>query len=235
MSYRIDVSFKNCEEKDVYKNLEEFVNLIKKNNKEIIKQNMYYLPFAKLREIYKETQDRWEVEDEIREWLRKLFKYHIYYNSNIKSICIVGDFEGIPEIKSWLDGYVFFQDSCDQNYEYKTWEFNSKFKEYVNKAKSLSSKAFRKEYHNLSGHDFPKGARVTNYYRKSYVYDLCYKEVEPIWDSCIRVQADNMFMEYYEETRYIIRLLCGIEKLDNKELGNIAFWRKVYKVEERLW
>ena len=31
-------------------------------------------------------------------------------------------------VNKWFDGYIFFQNSCDQDYEYDEWEFNDKFK-----------------------------------------------------------------------------------------------------------
>lgn len=43
MSYRLDLSFKNCEKKDIYKNINEFQQLLLKNAEEYIRQNLVYI------------------------------------------------------------------------------------------------------------------------------------------------------------------------------------------------
>ena len=54
----------------------------------------------------------------------------------------------------WFDRYVYFQNSCDQDYDYKEWEFNDRFKQYIDKVKNSSHKQFSKLYKKYVGYEF---------------------------------------------------------------------------------
>ena len=58
MSYRLDLSFKNCEKKDIYKNINELQQLLLKNAEEYIKQSLVYIRID-------DTKDRWYNVDKI--------------------------------------------------------------------------------------------------------------------------------------------------------------------------
>ena len=56
MSYKLDVSFKNCEKLDVIDKINEFAKLVKDNALDIIKENVRYNLYS-LRSFYEETKD----------------------------------------------------------------------------------------------------------------------------------------------------------------------------------
>lgn len=242
MSYRIDISFKNCKEKDIYKNLEEFSELVEKNRFEILKNNFWYIPFWRLEKVWEKTKDKWEVEEAIRKWIAQVFKYHFYYSRELQSLCIVYSCDKDDEISKWFNGYVYFQNSCDQDYDYETWDFNKKFKEYVEQVKLLEGNddAFKKLYKELNDDDFDwceESRKVTDYDRRSLVYDMCYKQVESLWETPMKIcVGENIFGEYYDESKFVIRLLCGLEKFkdsDKDYLQNrFKFWKKVFELEK---
>ena len=58
MSYELSISFKNCDSKDIYKNIQEFSNLVWGNRYKIIKDNISFLPLWKLDETYKKQKTK---------------------------------------------------------------------------------------------------------------------------------------------------------------------------------
>ena len=71
MSYKLDVSFKNCEKLDVIDKINEFVKLVKDNALDIIKENVRYNLYS-LRSFYEETKDVRRLKDEIDKILDKI-------------------------------------------------------------------------------------------------------------------------------------------------------------------
>lgn len=243
MSYGLDISFKNCKSKDIYKNIQEFSNLIWENRYEIIKDNIPFLPLWILVETYSKTKDKEYVKKEIDNWLNKLFTYHIYYSSEIKSLCFVyNSYKKKTTVDKWFDGYVYFQNSCDQDYDYKEWEFNDRFKQYIDKVKNSSGTQFRKLYKKYVGYEFDyykegkENKEIEEYDRKTLVYGICYNCVQPIWDNPINLQVkkDAEFGNI-GEINYIIRILCGIEKTDYIWLDTEIFeqYKKIFGIGDK--
>ena len=240
MSYSIDVSFKNCEREDVYNNIENFSNLIYKYRYDIIRQNGWYIPFGELSSIYEKTQDVYYVKIIIRKWLNHLFNHKIYYSDKIKSLCFVWNNYAckIDEIKNWFDGYVGFQDSCDQDYDYSEWQFNKTFKEYIDKVESLNDEQFKELYKEINGDNFDdwsETGKVDDYDKRTLVYKMCYNDVSNIWDSPIALHTPSDFDEYFDETLLVIRILCGLEHLNRDACLEETHrkWREIFHIEEK--
>ena len=234
MSYKLDVSFKNCEKLDVIDKINEFAKLVKDNALDIIKENVRYNLYS-LRSFYEETKDVRRLKDEIDKILNDIFTYHIYYSEKIKSLCICygGDVKAICD---WFDGYVYFQNSCDQDYDYKEWQFNDVFKQHISDVKFCDRQQLIDLYNKLNEcDDFTiedvEDEKRFNYYKRSTVYDLCYKDISPIWNSdfIIVVGKDGM-LGFYDYRNMFIRILLGQESLDkplDKEM--VEYWNKVFK------
>lgn len=176
MSYRIDLSFKNCEQKDVYKNICKFEELLLWHAEEYIKDNLIFIRID-------EDKDRFYNNEQVDKFIATLFKHHIWYCEEIKALCIVWG-SNVKEIDKWFDGYVYFQNSTDQDYDYKTWEFNDKFREISHNIQALSKEEFKKLFlkkypdYYLDDEQMPED---DEYLRKSTVYDLCEELISPIW------------------------------------------------------
>ena len=173
MSYRIDISFKNCKKEQVYDKITEFEDILLKNAEEYIKNNLCFCR-------YDTDKDRWDNNDIIDKFISRLFKNHIWYCEDIEALCIVYG-SGVKEIKDWFDGYIYFQNSTDQNYDYEKWLFNDKFKSIVKWVQNLDEKEFKKEFIKENKYYEESEIKFEDYYKKSLVYDKCYNLIEPIW------------------------------------------------------
>lgn len=176
MSYKLDLSFKNCETKDIYKNICEFQNLLLKNAEEYIKDNLIFVRIDEKKDIFYNN-------DQIDKFISQLFKHHIWYCEEIQSLCIVWG-SNVKEIDDWFDGYVYFQNSTDQDYEYKTWDFNKTLKKISNDIQSLSKDDFNNIFNEMRPDYWCDDEQMPDndeYYRKTIIYELCEKKINPIW------------------------------------------------------
>lgn len=174
MSYRLDLSFKNCEKKDIYKNINELQQLLLKNAEEYIKQNLVYIRID-------DTKDRWYNVDKIDNFIKTIFTTHIWYCDKIKALCVVWG-SNVEEIDKWFDGYIYFQNSCDQNYDYKEWEFNLKFKSISDRVQHMNDKQFIKVFQKVNKYyDTEEITKDIDYCKQSFIYDKCYDLINPIW------------------------------------------------------
>lgn len=175
MSYRLDLSFKNCQPKDVYKNICEFEDLLLKNAEHYIRDNLIFVRID-------ENKDRFYNCEQVDKFIATLFKHHIWYCEEIQSLCIVWG-SNVKEIDKWFDGYVYFQNSTDQNYPYETWDFNSWFRGIKEHIKNLPENDLVEEY--LKTHEFYEKDEILkdlDYYRKDLIYETCEKAINPIWE-----------------------------------------------------
>ena len=173
MSYRIDISFKNCKKEQTYDKITEFEDILLKNAEEYIKNNLCFCQ-------YDTDKDRWYNNDIIDKFISRLFKHHIWYCEDIQALCIVYG-SGVKEIQEWFDGYIYFQNSTDQNYDYEEWLFNDKFKSIVEWVQNLDEEQFRKEFIKENKYYEESQIKFEDYYKKSLVYDKCYHLISPIW------------------------------------------------------
>ena len=183
MSYGIDISFKNCKKDEIYDKINEFEELLLKNAEEYIKYNKWYCR-------YDPEKDKWENDKEIDRFIASLFKHHIWYCEEINSLCFVFGAK-IKEINDWFDGYVYFQNSTDQDYDYEEWLFNDKFKSIVEWVKGLNEEEFKKEF--LKENDYYEESDINfdDYYKKSLVYQKCEKLIEDVWNKGFTISFIN--------------------------------------------
>ncbi len=177
MSYGLSLSFKNCKSKDVYKKICEFENLVLKNADAYIKDNLCYV------RLNKEKSWFYNIE-QVDKFVANLFKHHIWYCEEISALCVVWG-SNIKEIDDWFDGYVYFQNSTDQDYDYKTWNFNTTFRKIKNRIKKMKTNKFVEEFIKSDNYynedDREDVLKNVDYHKKSFVYDTCEKIIHPIW------------------------------------------------------
>ena len=208
MSYRLDLSFKNCEPNAIYKHLEEFEDLLLKNAEEYIKQSLCFVRLDS-------EQDRWYNTEQVDKFIATLFKHHIWYCKEIQSLCIVWG-SNVKEIDNWFDGYVYFQNSTDQDYDYETWDFNAMFKGIKENIKNMNREDFIKKYNELfpdyweEDEDIPEDL---DYHRKSAIYEMCEKFINPIWEKGFGISFIDGALD---QNKFKLRRMC-IKLLLEKE------------------
>lgn len=198
MGYRLDLSFKNCEPNAIYKHLEEFENLLLNNAEEYIKQNLCFLRIDT-------EKDRWYNVDQVDNFIARLFKHHIWYCQEIQSLCIVCG-SNIKEIDEWFDGYVYFQNSTDQNYPYETWDFNAMFRGIKEHIKNMPVNDLVEEY--LKTHDYYEKDEILkdlDYYRKDLIYETCEKLINPIWEKGFGISFIDGALD---QNKFKLRRMC---------------------------
>ena len=201
MSYGIDISFKNCKKDEIYDKINEFEELLLKNAEEYIKYNKWYCR-------YDPEKDKLENDKEIDRFIASLFKHHIWYCEEINSLCFVFGAR-IKEINDWFDGYVYFQNSTDQDYDYEEWLFNDKFKSIVEWVKGLNEEEFKKEFLKENKYYEESEIYFNDYYKKSLAYQKCEKLIEDIWNKGFAISfIDGVFdCHKFDLRRTCIKLL----------------------------
>lgn len=177
MSYSCYISFKTIEANEIFNfmvNLQkETVNLFE----EIANENFLYSPFSQKMVEYNEdfkqeySKTRMEIFKEAESWAQKCFNYKWFYMSEINLLGIFG----IPTcLYKLFDSTIYFQNSCDQNYEFSTWngvpQFEKITQKWINKTDEEIFKVYESENACLIKKDKFDEKRV-DYYRKTYIYD----------------------------------------------------------------
>lgn len=242
MSYGINICFKNCEPNKVSETLIEFKELLQKNKYELIKENYFWFKQEELYAIMTDIQDK-SLKNRIchkymEDWIRNLFSFRFYYSKEIKSICFSISTE-IKEIKDWFDGEVYFQNSCDQDYDYKEWEFNKTFRKYVKQFKNIKTyiKLIKKCKHTpclnnyLSYFECMSERDNLEYDKKNVLYQVCYDKVNCIWNKSVEMGfIENEFFDY-DTTIFLKRCLIGLEDVEQKEYLGYN-WAEIFQYKK---
>lgn len=191
MSYRIDLSFKNCKPQDVYKNICEFETLLLKNAKQYIKDNLVYLRVDA-------EKDRFYNTEQVEKFISTLFTHHILYCEKASTLCIVWGSD-VDEINDWFDGHVYFQNSCDQDYDYETWNFNKTFRRISNRIKKMKPDKFVKEFIKSSEYyderDKAHILKDVDYHKKTFIYETIEDMIDAIWEKSFEINYVNGLLE----------------------------------------
>jgi hypothetical protein len=165
--------------------------LQQENIEGIVQYNIGWLPNYETL-LNEEALDFWSLSASDRDWLEGLFHYTFVYYKKYKMLCVIGDYTGYKQI--------IFQNSCDQDENFKTWEAlyaadpcRDIFKELVDKTVSGENIADIHEYFTDTewGEDTDEDIDE-EYYKRWYVYkkienSLCIGDV--LWD----VDSDDFF------------------------------------------
>lgn len=182
MSYSFTLNFRHC------RSLGEALLLANKtadavyaNLSELLKENHYYIP--SIRFEYKDLSDQ-EKRIKNDAWLEKLMKLNFVWWPQYKLLAFSGD--GWP--KAAMDLYkqkVFFQNSCDQDYEFSEWKgLGTPFKEVVEIGKNGSHNAVlqllnegREKYPVEITQEEMDDSVDWDYYRRWAVYNAIYERL----------------------------------------------------------
>lgn len=220
MSYSCYISFKTIEPNDIF---DFMVNLRKEAASlldEIANENFLYSPFSRKNVEYneefqkKDSKVRREIFKEAEEWAQKCFSYKWFYLPNIKLFGIFG----VPTcLRKLFDSTVYFQNSCDQNYEFATWNGIPLFEEITQKWKNATDDEIFKAYESKDYCHFEKEEfieRVADYYRKTFIYD----EIWAMFDNFLHDDSSTVNIalfasgDYKDIPRYVRLCLKAYEK-----------------------
>lgn len=172
MSYSCQIHFKNIKADEVYSFFQELkTNLISKSD-DIAKDNFIWLP--SIREDYKYRDiDKSIVREINRAWVHNaLFKYRYFYIPQHELLGIFSLPNGFHEM---FDNVSYFQNSCDQDYEFSNWKGIPIFEKIAEKWKNATNEEVYKHFEYPDEHTEPIDY---DYYRRSFAYDEIWEMFE---------------------------------------------------------
>lgn len=207
MSYNATIHFKTVKEGEIYPFLKKIKDTCKEKFDEIAKSEFIYMPSIKNDYMLKNDSE-WAKEQLDRGWMRNsVFSYSFFYIPEHK---LLGVF-GVPnEVDKIFDLTCYFQNSCDQDYEYECWKGIPIFEHIAEKWKNATDEEVYKTFGYPEEHTDPIDY---DYYRRSNAYN-------EIWKMCERYL-------YHEEDVVYISMFGGYEIAEQK--GFVHKCRKAYE------
>ena len=175
MSYHATISFKVLKEDEVYPFFQRLKNEISQNLGKIATDEFLYMPSVRYAHLYEGVRAVVK-EDADEAWARGVFTMRFFYLAEHN---LLGVF-GVPsEIQSIFDDSIYFQNSCDQDYEFEEWGNIPTFAEIAEKWKASTDEEVKKKYYaeRYGECDEDDVGENLDYYRRTFAYD-------EIWGMC---------------------------------------------------
>jgi hypothetical protein len=208
MSYSATINFKTVKEGELYAFFKKIKDTCKEKFDDIAEDNFIYMPsvhFAQNRTL-DGASDR-AKEDADRAWMRNsVFSYRFFY---LPEHNLLGIFGAPDAVKDIFDLTVYFQNSCDQDYDFDDWKGVSIFEQIAEKWKNATDEEVYKAFEYP---DEPEEPIDYDYYRRSHAYD-------EIWRMC------ETYL-YHEEKVVYISMFGGYEIAE--QMGFVNKCRKAY-------
>ena len=176
MSYSFGMCFKKVRnKKEAYDFALSFTKKCYENANEMLEDEKHYIPTHRK---YVFGEKAYEFNDVDRFWLYDVFNIRFIYWKKYRLLGIVGD--NYPkECMDMIDTSVYFQNSCDQDYEYDTWGKKIPlfrtiilFNKYKNAKQILKIK--NKKYDDYTIEEIEKDL---DYHKKSLVYHTIFEKL----------------------------------------------------------
>lgn len=167
MSYSCTIYFKNIKADEVYSFFQKIKERAISKTDEIAKETFLWMPSIRNRHLYKDTED-FIVETIDEGWLlNSLFKYRYFYLPQHELLGVFSLPDGFDDM---FDNVSYFQNSCDQDYEFYEWKGVPIFEQIAEKWKYATDEVveshYTKRFDEIDREDFD-----CDYYRKSFAYD----------------------------------------------------------------
>lgn len=188
MSMSCEISFKTVKPDEVYRFFQQFKNETNKHLCEIAYDcglncpSRYYSEYDRLPLKIKRDLDR--------HWAFRVFTYRYLY---VPEHNLLGIFGIDDSVKSIFDCTIYFQDSCDQDYEFDEWKGVPIFEKISNKWKNASKDTVKAKYKEIFQDEWGGNEDSEDdfeYYRRTFIY-------KEIW---------NMFESYFENDDKIVEI-----------------------------
>ena len=164
MSYGFDMFFKECKPEDVLDTCLDIVKRIINNPDKHIRSSIYYLPSIR-------HNINAYPGDEL--WLYSLFNFKFVYWSqfNLLGLCC----RDFGDAEKDFNKHVYFQNSCDQDYEYEDWPDIKCFSDIIFQVVNMSIKQL---VANFDSYTIEEISRDINYYKRCLVYSEIYDTLD---------------------------------------------------------
>lgn len=189
MSYGAQICFKVVPANQVYKFFQELKTACTSKFKEIAKDNFLYLPSK--RPQYKETNE-YHQEQANRLWMRSnVFTFRYFYLPEKE---LLGMFSIPQEVENVFDASIYFQNSCDQDYDWEVWEGIREFETIAQKWIDVSDETVFEKYKSEHfGRDEERDDFDYDYYRKTF----CYDEIWEMFSQYLHNESQVVYLSLY--------------------------------------
>lgn len=172
MSYSATICFKTVKENELYPFLKKIKDTCKEKFDEIAKDEFIFMPSINKNYLLKNDSE-YAKEQLDRAWVRNsIFSYRFFYISEHN---LLGVFSIPTAVKEIFDLTCFFQNSCDQDYEFEEWKSIPVFEKIAKKWKNATNEEVYKTF------EYPEEYKEPidyDYYRRSCAYDEIWKMCE---------------------------------------------------------
>lgn len=164
MSYSCQIHFKTIKANEVYSFFQELKSKLISKSNDIAKDNFIWLPSIRDDYKYKDI-DKFIVREINRSWVyNSLFKYRYFYIPQYELLGIFSLPEGFEEM---FDNVSYFQNSCDQDYEFSYWKGIPIFEKIAEKWENATNEEVYRHFKYPDEHEEPMDY---DYYRRSFAY-----------------------------------------------------------------
>ena len=204
MSYRATISFKTVNESDLYIFLQEFKTSVQSKFGEIAEDDFLYMPSIRYEHIYKSIPE--SVKDEIdSKWAQaSVFTYRWFY---LPEHSLLGVFSVPSSVADIFDKSIYFQNSCDQDYDYDEWQGIPIFEEIAKKWETATEEEVRQRYSKPYGDTWDDECDY-DYYRRSFAYDDIWEMMEQFLHDESKVVYISLFGHYESYLMHSFVKMC---------------------------
>lgn len=212
MSYSCFISFKQLECDEIYPFLQKLKAAAIEKMDEIAADEYHYCPLCRnelyLPDNYREVPK--EKKQESRNWvINCVFMFRYFYNAELKLLGVYGVTDKLRDI---FDNTIYFQNSCDQNYDRTEWEGIELFEEIYDRWMEYPKEHIICKYESNNGNgswkeDHEKHEkRWLDYYRK----DMCYNEIWELFEDTLYYHNNTLYFgvfgpsDFQETNKFVL-------------------------------
>lgn len=193
MSYSCTISFKQIKPEEIYPFLQKLKEEAIKIASDVIKDEYIWSPTYKWVEFDKKRgmlikeekflnaydEDVIRIIEENKDWIIRLFTFRWYWDFE-KGVLMV---YSIPkQLQHLFDNTVYFQNSCDRDYDFEEWSGIPYMEDISNKWKNMSDEEVINLYKESQYYDEDDDnehiQKFLDYYRRTMCYDEIWDRIE---------------------------------------------------------
>ncbi len=190
MSYSCSISFKNIPAEDIFGFMLSLKEKATIAFEQIASDNYIFSPYSEnnIKENDEKALEKafWDTTD----WAKtSIFTYRYFY---IKELQLLGIYS-IPNcLYDLFDTTIYFQNSCDRDYEITEWKGVKHFEEIAKKWEDAPEEKIIEHYEKNYGH-FSKEISDLGYYRRTFAYD----EIWNLLENTLYQEKDIVYLTLY--------------------------------------
>lgn len=192
MSYSCQISFKQIKGEDVFDFFKSLKNKATENLENIADENYTFSPlFSSIYTLDKDLIIDKDMKLKIRDWAkRSVFTYRYFYDKEDK---ILGIYSLPNCLTNLFDCTVHFQNSCDQDYDFSTWNGIKMFEKIAQQWSETPNEKIISLYEKEFGEYNSKDSVDINYYRRAYAYD----EIWSMFSDTLYNESNAVYLSLY--------------------------------------